>query len=54
MKNNKSKEIPKDLDMKLVEKGLQAHLKVLLKELEENGGVPPKHRIEEERRLGLI
>jgi len=52
MRNNKSKEILKDLDMKLVENGLQGHLKVLLKELK-NGGVPPNHPIEEERRLDL-
>lgn len=48
MKNNKSKEILKDLDMKLVENGLQGHLKEL-----KNGGVPPNHQIEEERRLDL-
>ena len=52
MKNNNSKEILKDLDMKLVEKSLQGHLKVPLKELK-NGDVPPNHQIEEERRLDL-
>jgi hypothetical protein len=36
------------------EKKLINHLGVLQKELKDNGGVPPQHRIEEERRQGLI
>lgn len=53
-KKNNNSNPPINLDMDNVENHLRNHLDVLVKELKDNNGVPPKHRIEEERRLGLI
>lgn len=54
MKKSNLKQIPKNLDMKLFEQHLQNHAEVLLKEIKDNGGKPPKHRLDEMRKEGLI
>lgn len=42
-----NKEIPANIDMNQFEQHLRDHLKVIVKELKDNNGVPPKHRQEE-------
>ncbi len=43
-----------NFDIDKMEARLRKHLEVIKQELKENGGVPPKHRIDEEKRLNLI
>lgn len=44
----------KDFDAEALKKHLTDHVNLLKKEIEDNNGKIPKHRIEEQRKLGVL